>query len=166
MCLFSNPLDRLFSRAMHLFPTDSRHPGAALKIATRVLEPKQCASLVPRGPGLSDRSLRRFLPGIGQLLLRSGAPAVPAYYRGRVRGVAPGRRITKFRRTTVTYGRPGPVASCVQGASAGPTRGGLPMRCASVSLLLEQNQMAWPGQLSSLITLPILSAVLAGKPAV
>jgi hypothetical protein len=26
--------------------------------------------------------------------------------------------------------------------------------------------MAWPGQLSSLITLPILSAVLAGKPAV
>jgi hypothetical protein len=78
MCLFSNPLDRLFSRAMHLFPTDSRHPGVALKIATRVLERRQCASLAPRGLGLSGRSLRRFLPGIGQLLLRSGAPALPA----------------------------------------------------------------------------------------
>jgi len=41
----------------------------------------------------------------------------------------PGRRIPKCHRTTVTYGRPGPVASCVQGASAGPTRGGC--QCAA-----------------------------------
>ena len=38
------------------------------------------------------------------------------------------------------------------------------MRCASASLLSARNRMAQPGQLSSLIALPILSAVLASKP--
>jgi long-chain acyl-CoA synthetase len=36
--LFSNPLSQLLSRAIHLFPVDSHHPGAALEIATRVLK--------------------------------------------------------------------------------------------------------------------------------
>jgi long-chain acyl-CoA synthetase len=38
--LFSNPLSRLFSRIIHLFPVDSKHPGAALEIAARVLASK------------------------------------------------------------------------------------------------------------------------------
>jgi hypothetical protein len=38
------------------------------------------------------------------------------------------------------------------------------MACANVSSLSARNRMAQPGQLSSLISPPILSAVLASKP--
>jgi len=109
--LFSNPLARLFSRAMHLFPVDSRHPSAALEIATRVLKAGDVQVWFPEGWRSPDGRLQRFLPGIGQLLLRSGAPAVPAHIAGAFDALPRGRRIPKFCRITVTFGRPEPVAS-------------------------------------------------------
>lgn len=109
--LFSTPLSRLFSRAMHLFPVDSRHPGAALEIATRVLSTGNVQVWFPEGWRSPDGSLQRFLPGIGQLLLRSGAPAVPVYIAGAFDALPRSRRIPKFHRITVTFGRPEPVAS-------------------------------------------------------
>jgi long-chain acyl-CoA synthetase len=36
--MFSNPLSRLFCRAMHVFPVDGNHPGAVLESARRVLK--------------------------------------------------------------------------------------------------------------------------------
>src|SRR6266403_1812883 len=36
--MFSNPLSRLFCRAMHVFPVDANYPGAVLESARRVLE--------------------------------------------------------------------------------------------------------------------------------
>jgi long-chain acyl-CoA synthetase len=83
--LFSNPLSRLLSRAMHLFPVDSRHPGAALEIATRVLHAGNALVWFPEGWRSPDGSLQRFLPGVGQLLLRTGAPAVRPISRARSR---------------------------------------------------------------------------------
>jgi long-chain acyl-CoA synthetase len=164
MRLFSSPLSRLFSRAVHLFPVDSRHPGAALEIATRVLSTGNVQIWFPEGWRSPDGSLQRFLPGIGQLLLRSGAPAVPAYIAGTFDTLPRSRRIPKFHRITVSFGRPEPVASCVQRGSAEPTKSGLSMRCASALLLSARIRKARPVQLSSLISLPILSAVRASKP--
>jgi long-chain acyl-CoA synthetase len=107
--LFSNPLSRLLSRAAHLFPVDSRHPGAALEIATRVLKAGNVLVWFPEGWRSPDGSLQRFLPGIGQLLLRTGAPAVPAFVAGTFAAWPRGRRIPRFHRITVTFGHPEPV---------------------------------------------------------
>jgi long-chain acyl-CoA synthetase len=108
---FSNPFARVFSRAMHLFPVDSRHPAAALEIANRVLSAGNVPVWFPEGWRSPDGNLQRFLPGIGQLLTRSGAPAVPAYIAGAFEALPRGRRIPKFHRISVTFGRPQGVAS-------------------------------------------------------
>ena len=109
--LFSNPFSRLFSRAMHLFPIDSRHPSAALETAARVLRLGNISVWFPEGWRSPDGKLQRFLPGIGQLLLKSGAAAVPAYITGTFDALPRDRRIPKFRQLTVTFGRPEPVES-------------------------------------------------------
>jgi long-chain acyl-CoA synthetase len=109
--VFTNPVSRLFSRAMHLFPVDSRHPGAALEIATRVLEAGDVQIWFPEGWRSPDGSVQRFLPGIGQLLLRSRAPAVPAYIAGAFEALPRSRRIPKLHPISVTFGHPQPVAS-------------------------------------------------------
>ena len=111
LLLFSSTVARLFSRAMHLFPVDSRYPDAALETAVRVLRSGNILVWFPEGWRSPDGTLQRFLPGIGQLLMRSGAPAVPAYIAGAFEALPRGRRIPKFRRITVTFGRPSPVAS-------------------------------------------------------
>ena len=108
---FSNALFRLFSRAMHLFPVDSRYPAAALEIATRVLKAGHVQVWFPEGWRSPDGRLQRFLPGIGQILIRSGAPAVPALIAGAFEALPRGRRIPKFRRITVTFGVPEQIAS-------------------------------------------------------
>jgi len=109
--LFSNPLSRLFSRAMHLFPVDSRHPDAALETAARVLRSGNVSVWFPEGWRSPDGRPQRFLPGIGQLLLHSGTPAVPTYIAGTFAALPRDRRIPKFCRISVTFGCPEPVAS-------------------------------------------------------
>ena len=114
--LFSNPFSRLFSRAMHLFPVDSRHPSAALETAARVLRLGNISVWFPEGWRSPDGRLQRFLPGIGQLLLTSGAAAVPAYITGTFDALPRDRRMPKFHRITVTFGRFESVESlCARG---------------------------------------------------
>ena len=86
-------------------------PPRRWKPLIRVLSAGKVQVWFPEGWRSPDGSLQRFLPGIGQLLLRSGAPAVPAYIAGAFEALPRGRRIPKFRRITVTFGRPEPVAS-------------------------------------------------------
>ncbi len=107
--LFPGPPGRLFSRATHVFPVDAMHPGAALDTATRVLQAGDVVVWFPEGWRSPDGRLQRFLPGIGQLLLRSGASAVPAYIGGAFEAWPRGRRIPRFRRITVAFGCPEPV---------------------------------------------------------
>ena len=109
--LFFNPLARVVSRATHLFPVDAEHPAAGLEAAARVLEAGNVQVWFPEGWRSPDGSLQRFLPGIGQLLLRSGAPVVPAYIAGAFDALPRSRRIPKFHRITVTFGHPQPVSS-------------------------------------------------------
>jgi long-chain acyl-CoA synthetase len=102
--LFFHPLTRLVCRIVHLYPVDEKHPDAAVAAATQVLQRGQIQVWFPEAWRSPDGRLQRFLPGIGKVLLRSGAPAVPAYIGGAFEALPRGRRIPKLRRITLIFG--------------------------------------------------------------
>jgi long-chain acyl-CoA synthetase len=107
--LFPHPLTRVFCRAVHLFPVEELHPGAALETANRILAVGDSLVWFPEGWRSPDGRLQRLLPGIGGVLLHSGAPAVPVSIWGTFEALPRGRRIPRWHRLTVTFGRPAPV---------------------------------------------------------
>src|SRR5215831_1685899 len=129
--MFSNPLSSFFCRAVHVFPVDENYPGAVLESARRVLEAGNVQVWFPEAWRSPDGRLQRFLPGIGQLLLRSGVPAVPAYIGGTFEAL-PSRNCVKSRWPSARRRRSRP---CAPPATGGPIRSGLPMGCASGSSL-------------------------------
>jgi long-chain acyl-CoA synthetase len=72
----------------------------------RVLAAGKAQVWFPEGWRSPDGRLQRFLPGIGQLLLKSGAPAVPVYIDGAYEALPRGRRIPRLRRITLVVGEP------------------------------------------------------------
>jgi long-chain acyl-CoA synthetase len=118
--LFSNPLSRLFCRAVHVYPVEADHPGAVLESARRVLRAGDVQVWFPEAWRSPDGRLQRFLPGIGQLLLRSGAPAAPAFIGGAFEAMPRGRRIPKPHQISVVFGPAEPVET-LRGAGIGRT---------------------------------------------
>jgi long-chain acyl-CoA synthetase len=118
--MFSNPLSRVFCRAAHVFPVDADHPSATIESARRVLEAGHIQVWFPEAWRSPDGTVQRFLPGIGQLLLRSAAPAVPAYIAGAFEALPRGRRIPKLHRITIAFGSP-EGAEMLRAAGAGRT---------------------------------------------
>jgi long-chain acyl-CoA synthetase len=108
---FPHPLGQLFCRAVHLFPVDAMHPGSALDTARRVLQAGDTLVWFPEGWRSPDGRLQRFLPGIGQLLTRSGAPSVPAYIGGTFAALPRSRRFPRLHRLTATFGEAVSVTS-------------------------------------------------------
>ena len=102
--LFYSRLAQVFCRAVHLFPVDERYPDAAVATAAQVLQSGQVQVWFPEGWRSPDGNLQRFLPGIGQLLLRTGAPAVPAWVEGAFEALPRGRRIPRFHRVSLCFG--------------------------------------------------------------
>ena len=102
--LFYSRLAQIFCRAVHLFPVDERYPDAAVATAVQVLQSGQAQVWFPEGWRSPDGNLQRFLPGIGQLLLRTGAPAVPAWVDGAFEALPRGRRIPRFHRISLCFG--------------------------------------------------------------
>jgi len=115
--LFGNRLGRMFSRASHVFPVDERRPGAAIEMAARVLARGNTQIWFPEGWRSPDGQVQRFLPGIGQLLLRSGASVVPARIDGTFEAWPRGRRWPRICRITLTFG-------AAEGPNALRARGG------------------------------------------
>jgi long-chain acyl-CoA synthetase len=107
--MFSNPLNRLFCRAIHVFPVDANHPGAVLEAARRVLRAGGVQVWFPEAWRSPDGMLQRFLPGVGQLLLHSGAPAAPALIEGAFEALPRHRRVPKAHQITVVFGHPEPA---------------------------------------------------------
>ncbi|HEU0215992.1 MAG TPA: 1-acyl-sn-glycerol-3-phosphate acyltransferase, partial [Stellaceae bacterium] len=118
--LFSSPLARAFARASHVFPVDPLHPGAALDAANRVLEAGNALVWFPEAWRSPDGILQRFLPGIGELLLSSGVPAVPVYIAGAFEALPRNRRLPRFNRISVLFGD-AVLASALRGAASGAT---------------------------------------------
>jgi len=102
--LFYSRLTQIFCRAVHLFPVDERYPDAGVATAVQVLRSGQVQVWFPEGWRSPDGNLQRFLPGIGQLLLRTGAPAVPAWVEGAFEALPRGRRIPRFHRISLCFG--------------------------------------------------------------
>jgi ATP-dependent metalloprotease FtsH len=117
--LFPHALGRIFCRAVHLFPVDAMHPGAVLETARRVLQAGNILVWFPEGWRSPDGRIQRFLPGIGQLLLRSEAPAVPAYIGGTFAALPRGQRLPRFRALSITFGEAAEATSlCASGDGA------------------------------------------------
>jgi len=104
--LFYNAASRTLCRAIHLFPVDERHPGAAVGGAVRVLAAGHMQVWFSEAWRSPDGRLQRFLPGVGQVLLRSGAPAVPTWIGGAYEALPRGKRIPRFVRLSVDFGPP------------------------------------------------------------
>jgi len=64
----------------------------------------QYPSLVSEGWRSPDGRLQRFLPGIGQLLLRTRVPVVPAWIEGAYEALPRGHRVPRLRRIRPTFG--------------------------------------------------------------
>jgi long-chain acyl-CoA synthetase len=109
--LFRSPTRRLFCRAVHLFPVDGHRPAAAVDTAARVLASGRALIWFPEGWRSPDGRLQRFMPGIGQLLARSGAPLVPAWIEGSFAALPRGRSRPRLVRITIAFGAPAPAAT-------------------------------------------------------
>ena len=118
--LFPHRLMRVFCRAVHLFPVDAMHPGAALESANRVLTSGGILVWFPEGWRSPDGRLQHFLPGIGQLLLRSKTPAVPALIGGTFEALPRTRRVPRLSPLMVHFGDPAPVEA-LRAAGSGST---------------------------------------------
>jgi long-chain acyl-CoA synthetase len=104
--LFYNEAARQFCRAVHLFPVDEKHPYSAVEAASRVLASGKAQVWFPEGWRSPDGKLQRFMPGIGQLLLRSGVSAVPAWIDGAYEALPRGKRIPRFHCVSIVFGAP------------------------------------------------------------
>jgi long-chain acyl-CoA synthetase len=118
--LFSTGLRRLFSRAAHVFPVDEHRPDAALVACVAVLRAGHAAVWFPEGWRSPDGRLQRFLPGIGQILLRAGVPAVPARITGTLAAWPRGQRLPRLARVTVAFASAAPV-DALRAAGTGGT---------------------------------------------
>jgi long-chain acyl-CoA synthetase len=117
--LFRSPARRLFCRAVHLFPVDGAHPTAAIETGAAVLSAGRALVWFPEGWRSPDGRLQRFMPGIGQLVARSGAAVVPAWIDGAFTALPRGRRRPRLARITVAFGPPAP-AEALAAEGGGP----------------------------------------------
>jgi long-chain acyl-CoA synthetase len=94
---------------VRVYPVEADRPGAVLESARRVLRAGDVQVWFPEAWRSPDGRLQRFLPGIGQLLLRNGAPAAPACIDGAFEALPRGRRVPKLHQITVVFGAAEPV---------------------------------------------------------
>jgi long-chain acyl-CoA synthetase len=144
--MFSNPVNRLLCRALHVFPVDADRPAAVLENARRVLQAGSVQVWFPEAWRSPDGQLQRFLPGIGQLLLRSGASAVPAFIDGALEALPRGRRLPSLHPITVTFGSPESV-ELLRAGGTGRTdeeriSAALRERVAALGAVLQDNHEA------------------------
>ncbi len=104
--VFGSAAGRLLGRAVHLFPVDERRPGDAIGIAAEVLARGDIQVWFPEAWRSPDGRLQRFLPGVGALLGRSGAPVVPALIEGTFEAMPRDRRWPRRHPVAVRFGAP------------------------------------------------------------
>jgi 1-acyl-sn-glycerol-3-phosphate acyltransferase len=90
--LFGNAALRRLIESLGAFPID-RGAGdrAALSTSLDVLEQGEVLLMFPEGHRQRDDAVHEFLPGVGMIALRSGAPVVPMAMDGTQRMVRDGR---------------------------------------------------------------------------
>lgn len=74
--------------------------------AVSLIQAGKAVVIFPEGGRTLDGNLRKGKPGVGVIVAQTGCPVVPAYIRGTYEALPVGARWPRFRRVTVTYGRP------------------------------------------------------------
>jgi long-chain acyl-CoA synthetase len=118
--LFSHGPRRVFSRAAHVFPVDEGRTDAAIAACVRVLTAGGAAVWFPEGWRSPDGEVQRFLPGIGRVVVQTGAPVIPAYIAGTFAAWPRGRRLPRPTRVSVTFGQAQP-GDALRAAGTGTT---------------------------------------------
>jgi long-chain acyl-CoA synthetase len=117
--MFRNPLMRLVSRAMRVFPVDqSSRPLANLGLGATVLARGRNLVWFPEGSRSPDGTLRPFQPGIGLILTAHPVPVVPVRIEGSFEALPSGAWWPRRRRITIVFGRalnPGTLAGQREG---------------------------------------------------
>jgi long-chain acyl-CoA synthetase len=90
--LFGTALTRVLCRAVHLYPVDERMPSLAIETASLVLSRGNAQVWFPEGWRSPDGRLQRFLPGVGDLVVKTRAPALPVYISGTFQAMPRTRR--------------------------------------------------------------------------
>ena len=117
--MFAGGGRRLLSRATQVFPVDpDRDPAGGLALALAALTRRYVLVWFPEGRRSPDGEIRPFMPGVGTLIQRSGAKAVPTLIRGSFEALPRDRRFPRFSRITVTFGTPHTAAE-LEGMGAG-----------------------------------------------
>ena len=104
--LFGNSIMRTLCRAVHLYPVDERMPELAIETASFVLSHDNIQVWFPEGWRSPDGRLQAFLPGVGKLVLKTRAVAVPVYISGTFQAMPRSRRWPRLHRIRVVVGPP------------------------------------------------------------
>ena len=105
--LFRGPITKLFSRASHVVPVDpERGITSTLAVARGVLERDHALVWFPEGQRSKNGELQDFLPGVGWLLDKTGARAIPVVIEGTHQAWPVHRRLPRPGRVRVRFGAP------------------------------------------------------------
>lgn len=117
--LFTNGVQRVLARAMHIFPVDERSPASTLGNAKAVLDRGAALCWFPESWRSPTGELQRFLPGIGLILADRPVTVVPAYIKGAFEALPRTRHWPRLHPILVTFGKPIP-ASRIQALAREP----------------------------------------------
>lgn len=105
--LFRGPFTRLFSRVAQVVPVDPEHGLAStLAIGRAVLDQGGMLVWFPEGRRSTDGRLQPFLPGVGLLLERTGAAALPVFIGGSFAAWPPDRSWPRLHPIEIRFGEP------------------------------------------------------------
>ncbi len=104
--IFANAAGRTFARSMRVFPVLERSPATTIAYGVEVLKRGGILAWFPEAWRSPDGGLQRFLPGIGQLLLTSGATVVPARIAGTFEAMPRTRRWPRLVPLQIAFGPP------------------------------------------------------------
>ena len=96
-----------FARLAHVIPIDSAsYLSKALQMSAYVIKNGRSLSVFPEGGRSFDGNLMEFKKGVGILAVEMGTPVVPVLVQGAFEALPRGAAFPKFKKITVTFGKP------------------------------------------------------------
>ena len=141
--LFRSPVRRFFCRAVRVFPVDDRKPAATLALAAEALARGDILVWFPEEWRSPDGTLQPLRPGIGWLLEKSGAPAVPAGIDGAFAALPRGRRRPRPVKIRIAFA---PAMGAAALAAAGAGEGTAERITAGLGQAIAQSMAAARGR--------------------
>jgi long-chain acyl-CoA synthetase len=117
--MFSTAAARLFSRMARVVPIDpDRGPAFGIALATEILRRGHALVWFPEGRRSLSAELDEFQPGVGVIIERSRADALPIRIEGTFAAWPRTRRFPRPGRVRVTFGEPLPAEGLMRRAGA------------------------------------------------